>query len=511
MLKKFVSLVVSIIILSFGFSLALADENFNVDTTVTYEVADSGKTLVTHDITLENAFSTLYATSYTLQLENIDVQNIKAYEFNQKGERVDLEVAETEDSDKVNAAITFKEAVVGKGSRRHFFVTYENSSFVVRTGEVWEVTIPKLADASSFRNYTAILKVPTSLGQEAYLSPNPVGSTSDSGNNVYTFDKNSLTKTGVTAGFGQFQVFTFTLNYHLENPLAISTETGIAVPPDTSFQKIYIHSINPQPSNVIVDPDGNYIANFKLSSRQRVDVVVSGEVQIFSSQRPFPKPTEEVLANNLKETTFWQVNDSKIKELALKLKTPKEIYNFVTTTLKYDYERVAPNEQRMGAVSALANPDQAICMEFTDLFIAIARAAGIPAREINGYAYTENPQIQPLSLVADVLHSWPEYYDKEKGAWIPIDPTWGSTTGGVDFFDKLDLRHFTFVIHGADDTKPYAPGSYKLGSNPQKDVYVSFGKLSSQTTSFPEISASFKPSFPFFPSILSLTVKNPQL
>ena len=95
-------------------------------------------------------------------------------------------------------------------------------------------------------------------------------------------------------------------------------------------------------------------------------------------------------------------------------------------------------------------------MEFTDLFITIARSAGIPAREVNGFAYTENPDIQPLSLVNDVLHAWPEYYDSEKGVWIPVDPTWGSTTGGVDYFSKLDLRHFTFVVHGKDSTKPYA-------------------------------------------------------
>ena len=116
-------------------------------------------------------------------------------------------------------------------------------------------------------------------------------------------------------------------------------------------------------------------------------------------------------------------------------------------------------------------------MEFTDTFIALSRAAGIPAREINGYAYTENPHVQPMGMVSDVLHSWPEYYDKEKNFWVPIDPTWGNTTGGVDFFHKLDLRHFAFVIHGVDSSKPYPPGSYKLGANPQKDVYVSFGKL----------------------------------
>jgi hypothetical protein len=47
----------------------------------------------------------------------------------------------------------------------------------------------------------------------------------------------------------------------------------------------------------------------------------------------------------------------------------------------------------------------------------------------------------------------------------------------VDYFSKLDLRHFTFVIHGTSATKPYSPGSFKLGSNPQKDVFVTFGTL----------------------------------
>src|SRR6185369_7078379 len=137
------------------------------------------------------------------------------------------------------------------------------------------------------------------------------------------------------------------------------------------------------------------------------------------------------------------------------------------------------------------------------------RAAGIPAREINGYAYTENPQLQPLSLVADVLHSWPEYYDRDKGVWIPIDPTWGSTTGGVDFFNKLDLRHFTFVIHGKDSNKPYAPGSYKLGPNPQKDIFVSFGKLPQDRISIPILTASSKRTIPFLSYLYSVKIGNP--
>jgi hypothetical protein len=482
-----------------------AQSEFSVDSVVTYNFQDSGKTLVTHNTTLENNFSTLYATTYGLSLENIDAENIQASD--DKGNALKVDIQKDSGLTKIN--ITFPDAVVGKGAQRHFSITYESSGFAVKTGEVWEVSVPRLGENSSFRNYTVNLVVPPSFGAEAYVSPKPKSVTLIGSSKNYTFTKESLLQTGVTAGFGQFQVFTFTLSYHLENPLSAISQTQIALPPDTAYQKIYFSNVDPRPDNMQVDQDGNWLATYKLEPRQRIDVTASGSVQIFSSFRQFPKPTDEVLSQNLKESQYWQVNDPNIKALALSLKTPKAIYDYVVKTLKYDFSRVQPNVQRMGAKLALQNPDQAICMEFTDTFIAIARAAGIPAREINGYAYADNPAIQPLSLVADVLHSWPEYYDSDKGVWIPIDPTWGSTTGGEDYFNKLDLRHFAFVIHGVDSVKPYPPGSYKLGSNPQKDVYVSFGKLPEGRISQPSITLINKKSIPFFDTIFSLRISNP--
>jgi transglutaminase-like putative cysteine protease len=65
----------------------------------------------------------------------------------------------------------------------------------------------------------------------------------------------------------------------------------------------------------------------------------------------------------------------------MELKTPENIYKFVTNNLSYNYYRVKPDVERLGAKDALANPDEAICTEFTDLFITLARSAGIPARE----------------------------------------------------------------------------------------------------------------------------------
>lgn len=503
--KLFLGCLLSLFILLFSFNKVSAENEFITNSKVQYKVLDTGRTVVTHDITLENVYSTIYATTYTLALENIEAQNISVTNENGKHIQVDT----SQEGEKTTIKLTFADAVVGKGEKRHFFISYENNNFAVRTGEVWEISIPRLAQDNSFKNYSVELLIPQSFGLEAYISPKPALTEMESQFKKYTFNKDDLLKTGITAGFGQFQVFTFTLSYHLENPLAVNAETQIALPPDNSFQKMYYTKISPQPKDVVIDSDGNWLATFKLTPRQRVDINVSGSVQIFASYRKFPKPSDAVLSANLRQSEYWQVDDPQIKALAGELKTAEAIYTYVANTLKYDLNRVTPNVQRFGAKKALENPTMAICMEFTDLFIAIARAAGIPAREVNGYAYTENPELQPLGLVADVLHSWPEYYDKEKGAWIPVDPTWGSTTGGEDFFNKLDLRHFAFVIHGDSPIKPYAPGSYKLGPNPQKDVFVSFGKLPESRISIPRLSIVTNKTLPFMDSHYTVTINNP--
>ena len=504
MLKKiFLFFILSFLLLVFP-RHSLAAGEFATDVTVNYKIEKGGTTFVSHLISLENLFSDLYATSYSLVLDNIEPKNISVFEGSKA-----LPFKLSKEGAKNSLTIDFPEALVGKGEKRIFTVLFEEAGFAARTGEVWEISIPRLSSDENFRSYNVSFSVPATFGTEAYISPKPKEVKTEEGRVIYFFEKEDVERTGVTAGFGAFQVFSFTLNYHLENPLSKSAKVDIALPPDTALQRVYYQVVNPKPENIYVDSDGNWLATFVLKSRERIDVEVKGIVQIFAAPRSFPGTREETLQENLKEREFWETSNPKIKELAEKLKTPAAIYDYVWQTLSYDYERVRPNVERFGAVKALENPTNAICMEFTDLFIALARSAGIPAREINGYAYTENPEIQPLSLVADVLHAWPEYWDESKKAWIPIDPTWASTTGGVDFFSKLDLRHFTFVIHGKDPQKPYPPGSYKLGPNPQKDVFVSFGTLPEERVSHPEITVVTKRPVPFGPTRLDITIRNP--
>lgn len=481
-----------------------AENNFSTKFDVTYTVKETGLTEVKNKITLTNLYSTMYAVSYSIVLDSIIPSNIRS--FDDAGLLYTTKVIT--ENNKTTIKIDFTDAVVGKDKARIFYIVYDESSIAVKTGEVWEISIPRVSEDATFEKYDLNIVVPETFGLEAYISPTPRNKIINNGYVIYSFIKQDLEKTGITAGFGDFQVFSFNLSYHLENPLSKTAVTEITIPPDTAYQKIYYTNINPRPSDMYIDTDGNWIAKYELKPRERIDVIAVGNVQIFSGIRPYLSPSDDTLKSNLTTSQYWEIDDPAIKELADKLKTPRAIYDYVSTTLTYDYSRVKSNVERLGAVSILQNPSQAICMEFTDLFVAIARSAGIPAREINGYAYTENPEIQPLSLVNDVLHAWPEYYDYDKKAWIPVDPTWASTTGGVDYFTKLDLRHFTFVIHGKDSKLPYPAGSYKLGSNPQKDVFVSFGSLPKERNSKITISAKLNTWVPLISNRLNFEIEN---
>jgi hypothetical protein len=57
------------------------------------------------------------------------------------------------------------------------------------------------------------------------------------------------------------------------------------------------------------------------------------------------------------------------------------------------------------------------CTEHSLLFVALARAAGVPAREVGGLAYV--PDEKPMFG----WHAWAEVHDGHQ--WVSVDPTWG--------------------------------------------------------------------------------------
>jgi transglutaminase-like putative cysteine protease len=455
------SCIVSLIAFVIPLNTVQASGEFQADYTVQYAIAPTGTTIVTQNITLTNKQTNLYPQKYSIVIDSTKIKNVIAYDSNQI---VPADISQKDG--KTEILLTFNEKVVGLGRQLAFTLRFENGDIAQQNGSIWEVNVPGVAPDADISSYYVSLSVPQSFGPNAYMAPLPAM--------AGRWNREQMMAGGISAAYGASQTFDVQLSYYLENSGITPQNSEIALPPNTAYQTVVIESLDPKPTTVTRDIDGNWLAQYSLLPGARLSVKASLHINLFLEPKDGYTDDTPDQALYTSAQKYWEVHSPQIQALAEKYTTAREIYTYVSQTLGYDYTRVSQTPIRKGALLALASPDNSICMEFTDLFIAIARAAGIPAREAVGYAYTTNSRLRPLSLVADILHAWPQYYDSERKIWVPVDPTWANTTGGVNYFDKLDFNHIVFAFYGRASDYPYPAGFYRKSGKTTKDVAVSF-------------------------------------
>jgi len=107
-------------------------------------------------------------------------------------------------------------------------------------------------------------------------------------------------------------------------------------------------------------------------------------------------------------------------------KSPKRIAQVLTTEIN----RMLEKEITFSVPNALQvlESGRGDCNEHTVLFVAMARALGLPARTAVGLVYVND---------AFFYHAWPEVW---LGEWVAVDPTFGQY--------PADAAHLRFVIGG---------------------------------------------------------------
>ena len=466
-------------------SYVFAQEQFDTKYNVTYEIGTDGEAAIKQNISIINKENDVVATNYTLTIDRTSVYDVTA-----KDGEGDLDVEVKEEGGVTKLSVEFNEQVIGTGRSLDWELKYKTRSLDNKVGEIWNINIPKVEVLDSTQEYNVKLIVPKTFGPKIYVSPQPVSQGENENSYTLNFDKTSLGQTGITASFGSFQVLNFQLKYKLENKGILATYQDVAIPPTVkNSQQVKINEIEPPPENLFTDGDGNLMATFKVPAKSTLDIRVTGSARVLSTQidpkfggrvKDIPK---ELTRKYTKQDKYWETANGQIRSQAKALfdsslttsQNAQAIYDLVTQKLQYNFN-VSENEpvERHGALQALTEPGPWACMEFTDLFIALARANGIPARELNGYAIVKDPGLTPLSLSfesGDVLHAWAEFYDPNFG-WVQVDPTWGNTSG-IDYFTKLDTNHLIFVTKGLDSEYPYPAGAYKLdGTEKQVEVDI---------------------------------------
>jgi len=442
-----------------------ADNEFSSSYNITYDVDQTGVTTVTEKITLKNLTDKYYASDFKLS-----ISATKVTEVSMTDSQGPLDVQVNTSGATTNINTQFNQQIAGKGKEYTFSLHFKSTDFAQKMGKIWQVTIPKIAEPGNLNQFNLTLSVPASFGDPTNILPEPVKQTETGSKLNYFFNKDQLSQAGILASFGNVQFFDFSFGYDLKNDGLLPKIIQIPIPTDYRNQKVLINSIEPKPENVVTDFDGNYLASFKVGQRQSVHVQVQGFAKLS------PGNDKNMLSKEQKQIytasqSYWEKDSPQVKtKLAEIFKSNPTTTNekarlidqFVASYLQYDENRVKNNDfRRLGALTALNNPQQSLCSEYADVFVTMARSAGIPAREVVGYAYTTNTSIRPLSLQNTYLHAWAQYFDNSAG-WVDVDPTWQSTTGGVDYFSQFDLNHLVIGFMGDSSAQPLGPSQVNV-------------------------------------------------
>ncbi|MEM7168136.1 MAG: transglutaminase-like domain-containing protein, partial [Planctomycetota bacterium] len=130
------------------------------------------------------------------------------------------------------------------------------------------------------------------------------------------------------------------------------------------------------------------------------------------------RPGQEPGAALTASTSFWPAADKEILALAQRITGDKKTAAAkVAAILAW----TAPGKQityggqtgsRWGTAQVLAQK-YGHCWDFSDCFVTLARAAGVPSRQVAGWLHGSSG------------HVWAEYYDAARRGWQQVDPTGG--------------------------------------------------------------------------------------
>jgi len=144
--------------------------------------------------------------------------------------------------------------------------------------------------------------------------------------------------------------------------------------------------------------------------------------------------------------------DGQVKELSDEIVKGK---NGVLNRARAIYDWTCENMYRepatvgcgKGDVCSLLKTPGGKCTDIHSVFVALCRAAGIPAREIFGIRLAK----KPIQDITKWQHCWAEFYLPGYG-WVPVDP--------ADVRKLMLKRNLNLADQGAKDLKSYFWGGW---------------------------------------------------
>ncbi|MBU0765524.1 MAG: PQQ-binding-like beta-propeller repeat protein [Bacteroidetes bacterium] len=241
-------------------------------------------------------------------------------------------------------------------------------------------------------------------------------------------------------------------------------------------------SYEPEYSDIVTDKWGQRTAHWKkenIAAGQTHEIQITShiktwDVRYFIYPEKAGKPEDipkEISSKFLEDNDKYDISNpviqNAVKQAVGDEKNPcrmaRRIYNYVLGHLSYEMVggwNTAPTVLERGNGS---------CSEYTFVYIALCRAAGIPARYVGSVVMRGDD-----ASMDDVFHRWAEIYLPGYG-WIPVDPSGGDSDiprEQADSFGALVNRFYiTTQSGGGSETMEWTYNSNEFWtSDPKTNV-----------------------------------------
>ncbi len=354
-------------------------------------------------------------------------------------------------------------------------LSYKSYGLIIKSGALRDVYIPAFAenyvfeDSQTKETVTTNVKIPEEYGNINFTLPK---TSPKNQNGMWNISFNQTQLVGQTAwiqiGTTQNYSFKIVQEYTPSTTIPLTFNTyRLVLPRDVESgpitQKIYYSNINLKPYAIEQDKDGNIIGVFRVPGIESGSIVIEGYASLtqnnsidFKNSGIIDSIPKNIIEQSTSSAKYWESSSAQIQQVAQQLKgTETNVYKILEKTYKYvidkidysDVKRFGLNE-RKGALATLQG-GAAVCMEYSDLFIALMRAQGVPARAAFGSGYSAIDYA--TSSENTINHQWAEVYIPEIDSWISVDTTWGDN--GPELIGG-DLNHFYSHVSTIDPETP---------------------------------------------------------
>jgi len=403
----------------------------------------NGTASVEYVIHLVNESDKFFIRDYSLLTDYSDVFGLRVLENGSLG---DFRKEHIED--KVRIKVLLQEPLVNYGDKGDICIKYQTRQIFQKDGLISSLYVPYIRTEEDLISVDFTLAIPNEIGDISYISLKDKSYTEYEQSKVFRYSREDA-PSGVLFLFGDKQQFDFIYNYRLDNDTDKLKNFNITLPPESEFQKPFFIDTQPVPERTLSDQDGNNIVEYSISPKESKDIRIAG-VTIFTLDEEQKGWEVSVTSDYLEESDIWNFSSDNVRSVINNI-TRKDFSPFENAELIYEYlilnfnygEKDTP--RRMDAVSLLQEKPLLSCQNFSDLFIALARGAGILSREVIGYSSWSKSQVG--------LHTWVEFYDTGNNRWVACDPCLEKQLGFLEFED-IDLNRIILAYRDNSSEDP---------------------------------------------------------